>query len=238
MDWPGAEAEFKRALELSPGSADSYDQYGRLCAALGRFDEALAMHERAYELDPLTHRVDIATTLLRAGRYADAERAAANASALDPHDARAHATLGWALFKQGRQDEGIAELERAVALLPTEGQWLGQLGQAYALAGRTDQARDVLRRLEDPSRAVPASPYHLAYVYTGLGDQERAIDCLERAFENGAGAVFGLRGSFLHEPLRAHPRFIGLLNRMRLGEDRPARSIDGARLTSPSSPPS
>ena len=187
-----------------------------MCAGLGRFAEAVALHERAYELDPLTHRADLATTLLRAGRDEDARRAAADAIKLEPHDPRLHATLGWALFRQGRTDEGLAELERAVTLTPAEGMWQAQLGQAYALAGRLEKARDVLRQLENPSRPSPASPYHLAYVYTGLGESERAMDCLERAFELRAGAVFGIKGSFLLAPLRDHPRFTALLEKMRL----------------------
>jgi len=66
FDWIGAEAQFKRALELGPSSADAYDLYGRMCAALERYDEAIAMGRRAQELDPLAHRSDTATTLIRA----------------------------------------------------------------------------------------------------------------------------------------------------------------------------
>ncbi|MBI2614099.1 MAG: protein kinase, partial [Gemmatimonadetes bacterium] len=98
FDWSGAEAEFKRALELSPNSADTYDLYGRMCAGLERYDEALAMQRRAQELDPLAHRLDVATTLLRAGRYEEAQVSAARASEFDPDHDRAHATLGWAYF--------------------------------------------------------------------------------------------------------------------------------------------
>jgi tetratricopeptide (TPR) repeat protein len=113
-------------------------------------------------------------------------------------------------------DEGLAELERAVALTPSEDIWLAQLGEAYGLAGKIEKARGVLRQLEDPSRPVPPSPYQLAYVYTGLGDTERAVDCLERAYERGGGAIYGIKGSFLFAPLRDHPRFTALLKKMRL----------------------
>jgi serine/threonine protein kinase/tetratricopeptide (TPR) repeat protein len=214
FDWAGAEAGFKRALELSPNGADIHDLYGRLCSGLGRFDEALVWHKRAHELDPLTHRVDLATTLLRAGRYGEAERAAAQAITIDPHDARLFATLGWARFKQGRVDEGLAELQRAVAMSPGEDMWLAQLGEAYALAGMADQAHEVLHSLEDPSRPMPASPYHLAYVHTGLGDADRALDYLERAVPEGGGAVFSVKGSFLFAPLREHARFKTLLEKI------------------------
>jgi tetratricopeptide (TPR) repeat protein len=216
FDWTGAELAFKRALELSPSSADTYDLYGRLCSVLERYDEAIAMLQRAHELDPLAHRLDVATTLLRAGRYAEAALRAERALELDPVHDRAHATLGWAYLKQGRADEGVAELERAVSLSPASIQWLAQLGQAYALVGRTDKAREVLQQLEDRARHTYVSPYHLAFVFTGLGDHERALDLLERAFAERAGAVYGIKGSFLFAPLRSHPRFHALLKKMNL----------------------
>ncbi|HUK63578.1 MAG TPA: hypothetical protein VLV15_09595, partial [Dongiaceae bacterium] len=95
--------------------------------------------------------------------------------------------------------------------------WRAQLGEAYGLAGRTEQAREVLRQLEDPTRATPVSPYLLAYVHTGLGDHERALDCLEEAYRRGIGPLYGIKGSFLMAPLRHHPRFLALLKRMNAG---------------------
>jgi len=216
FDWDGAEQEFKRALDLSPNSADANDLYGRLCSALERYDEAIAMHQRAQDLDPLAHRVDAANSLLRAGRHAQALEAATRAVALDRDDARGHATLGWVHFRMGRTEEGLAELERAAALSPGTSAWLAQLGQASALAGRTDRAKEILAELEGESAKRYVSPYHLAYVYTGLGQPDRAMDCLERAFEQRAGAIYGIRGSFLFAPLRSHPRFEALLRRMHL----------------------
>jgi eukaryotic-like serine/threonine-protein kinase len=216
FDWSGAEDEFKRALELSPGSADAHDLYGRLCASLGRYDESIALQLRAQELDPLAHRSDIATALLRAGRNEQAAESARSAIASSPEYARAHATLGWALFRSGNIDEGLAALERAVALSPGDTLWFGQLGQAAALAGRLDRAREILATLEELSTHRYVSPYHLAYVYTGLGQHDRAMDLLETAFEQRAGAIYGVRGSFLFEPLRSDPRFHALLRRMNL----------------------
>jgi serine/threonine-protein kinase len=216
FDWAGAEAEFKRALELSPSSADTYDLYGRMCSALERYDEAIAMQQRAQELDPLAHPADVATSLLRAGRYEQALEAARRAVALGRDYARGHATLGWAYFKLGRIDEGLAALERAVELSAGDSLWLSQLGEAYALAGKADRAREILRDLEQRSSQRYVAPNHLAYLYTGLGEHDRAMDCLEQAFDQQAGTVYGIRGSFLFEPLRSHPRFVALLRRMHL----------------------
>ena len=212
FDWEGAEKAFRRALELKPGSSDAYDLYGRLCSALGRYDEAVALQERAFELDPVTHKTDVATALLRAGRNAEAEVAARRSLALDPDYPRAIATLGWAQFRQGHTDEGIGSLRKAVALAPTELIWLAQLGQALALAGHADEARGILRELETRN----ASPYHLGYVEVGLGQFDRALDMLEQAVEARGGSAYGIKGSFLWEPLRPHPRFQALLTRMKL----------------------
>ena len=215
-DWAGAEREFKRALELCPDDADACDLYGRLCAALGRYDEALTLHRRAQELDPLSHRLDVISTLLRAGRYPEAVVGARDAVELDPSHDRARATLGWAYFFSGRRDEGLGELERAVKLSPNATIWLGQLGQAYAMAGQKEKGHEILEELETRAESGYVSPYHLAYVYTGLGDAEGAVECLERARNERAGAVYGIKGSFLFASLQGHPAFEGLLRRMKL----------------------
>ena len=215
-EWTDAEHGFKRALELNPSSADAYDYYGRMLLALERYDEAIAMLTRAQELDPVAHRVDVATALLRAGRYDEAFQAARAMIELDPHYARGRSTLGWAYLKKGLNDEGLAELKKSVALSPGSTNWLAQLGQAYGLVGKVGEAREVLQQLQELARQRYVSPYHMAYVYTGLGEQDSAMDWLERACRERAGAVYGIKGSFLFVTLRSHPRFIALLRKMNL----------------------
>ena len=216
FDWAGAERGFKRALELNPDDADAYDLYGRLCAALGRYDEAIGLQRRAQELDPLSHRLDVVSTLLRAGRYHAAVSGARDAVELDPGHDRARATLGWAYFLSGRREDGLAELERAVSLTPGNSLWLGQLGEAYGLAGQSAKAHEVLEELEARAEKsyIPAS--HLAYVYAGLGDADGAVECLERAVEDRTGAIYGLKSSFLLASLHGHAGFQALLRRMKL----------------------
>jgi serine/threonine-protein kinase len=216
FDWAGAEREFKLALELNPGGADIYDHYGWLCAALERYDEAVAMVQRAQELDPLTHRADVATTLIRAGRYREALDSALRCVEFEPEYARGHATLGWAYFKNGRPDEGLAELQQAVALAPGNTLYLAQLGEAYGMVGRVAEARQVLRELEKMSHERYVSPYHMAYVHTGLGQEDLAMDLLERAYEQRTGNIYGVKGAFLFASLRGHPRFTALLRKMNL----------------------
>jgi serine/threonine-protein kinase len=216
FDWRAAERSFKRSLELTPGNADTYDLYGRMCSAQGRFDEAITLQSRAYELDPLAHRNDVATAFLRAGLYEEARRAAARAIDGDPQNARGYATLAWTYAKEGHYDEALKQLRTAVSLSSGASMWVAQLGQVHAMAGNTREARELLGRLEESSKRAYISPYHLAYVHTGLGEYDLAMDYLERAYEDRAGAVYGIKGSFLFTPLHGHPRFTALLRKMNL----------------------
>ena len=94
--------------------------------------------------------------------------------------------------------------------------FLAQLGQAYGMAGHGERARDVLRQLDELSRTRYVSPYHMAYVYTGLGEHDSALDALERAYHERAGAIQGIKGFFLFATIASHPRFKALLVKMNL----------------------
>ncbi|MEP7067405.1 MAG: tetratricopeptide repeat protein [Gemmatimonadota bacterium] len=216
FDWLGAEREFKRAIELNPSDSDAFDLYGRLCTALERYEEAINLIQRARELDPLAHRVDLATTLLRARRYEEAVAHAEGAVELDPVHDRAHATLGWAYILSGRKNEGVAELEQSVATSPGNMMWLGQLGAAYAVTGNPAKARAILDDFREHAKDSHVSPYHFAYIHTALGEQELALDWLERAVETRGGSASGLKSSFLFTSLHDHPRFRALLRKMNL----------------------
>jgi serine/threonine-protein kinase len=215
-DWAGAEHDLRRAIELNPNSGAAYDTFGLMLSAMERYDEAIEVQVRAHELDPLAHRLDRATTFLRAGRYNEALEVAIRVNQLDPHFAMARATLGWAYLYNGVPEQGQAELEKAVALAPDSTMFLAQLGQFLARVGKTEQAREILRRLQQLSRERYVSPYHLAYVHAGLGEDEQAMDWLERAYAEGAGGIWGIKGSFLFARLRSHPRFQALLKKMNL----------------------
>jgi serine/threonine protein kinase/Tfp pilus assembly protein PilF len=217
-DWAGAEAELKRAIELNPNSGDTFDIYGLLLSSQERYEEATEAQKRAHELDPLAHRMDLVTTYLRMGRYDDALRRVTRIIEVEPHLALAHLTLGWTYLLKGMPDQGLAAMEKAITLSPDNALYLAQLGQAYGMVGRTEDARAVLARLEEWSRQRYVSPYHFAYVYTGLGEHERALDWLERAYEERAGGIWGVKGSFLFRSLRPNPRFQALLRMMNLGD--------------------
>ncbi len=217
-DWAGAEESLGTALRLSPGSAFVLDFLGLMLSAQGRYDEALAAQRRSRELDPLTmvHTTDLATTLIRAGRYGEAAREARHVVEVEPSFPFGHSALGWALFLAGEREEGLLEVEAAVALSSENTLLRAQLGEAFALAGHEGRAREILAELVRTADDRYVQPYHLAYVHTGLGEHERAIDLLEAAVEERGGGAYGIKGSFLFKPLRGHPRFRALLRRINL----------------------
>jgi eukaryotic-like serine/threonine-protein kinase len=217
-DWAGAEGSLRQALQLSPGSPFVLDLFGLMLTAQQRYDEALIMQRRSRELDPLmlVHTTDVATTLIRAGRYEEAIHEAEYVVTTDPTFSLGHSTLGWARLLSRDVAGGVSELERAASLSPGNTLFLAQLGEAYAMAGEEGKARGVLAELECMARERYVMPYHVAYVHTGLGEHDRAIDLLESAVEERAGGVYGIKGSFLFTPLRGHPRFPGLLRKINL----------------------
>jgi TolB-like protein/Flp pilus assembly protein TadD len=217
FDWRGAERSFLKAIELSPGSAQVHEHYSWLCTSLERYDDALREVRRARELDPILMPTDVATTLLRAGRIEEALDEARRSVQDEPGLPRCHSILGWALIFHGETAAGIASLEQAVAISPGTTLFLSQLGQACARTGDVKRARIILQQLHDRSTREFVSPYHFAYIHAGLGEADTAIDYLERAFEQRSGAVYGIKGSFLFDNLRTHPRFVSLLERMNLG---------------------
>ena len=222
FEWEEAERSFKRALELNPNAADTLDFYGLLLAAQRRFDEAVTVQRKAQELDPLTewHTTDLASTLMRAGRCDEALREMEALLEREPESRLGHMTGGWVYMKSGDREKGIAMLEKARAHSGDDTAALGQLGEAYAMAGREQDARAVLRELEEVGQRKYVPPYHKAYVYTGLGEHDRALDALEQSFDERAGAIYGIKGSFLLEPLQGHPRFRSLLRKLNLEERR------------------
>jgi hypothetical protein len=84
------------------------------------------------------------------------------------------------------------------------------------MAGQTAKAHEILEELESRTETGYVPPYHLAYVYTGLGDADGAVEWLERAVAERSGAVYGIKGSFLFASLHGHAGFQGLLRQMNL----------------------
>ena len=185
LDWPGAAKSFRRAVELNPKYATAHQWYGWYLFVMERFDEALAAMRRAQELDPLSLIINdhLGYALLLAGKPDDALAQLIKTRDLDPAFPWTYWRLGSVYLELQRYDESIAAFD--VVVQKTDGGvGLGYKGLVCAIAGRGDDARAVLSRLEALSRSRYVSPLEFALVYAGLGQVDDAFASLERAYDD------------------------------------------------------
>ena len=216
-DWPAAEVEFKRALELNPSYSLAHAGYAGLLSNMGRHEEAIAHAQRAQELDPISVSANTALgrILYRARRYDESITACQKALEFDSNNAGA---LWWmALSHQQKREfpEAIAELEKAVIFSGEGTLSRGLLGNAYAAAGDTRKAWVVLGELKEMSRERYVSPVDLAIIYTALGDRNAAFQWLEKAYQERAMRIQELPDATF-DSLRSDPRFRDLMRRIGL----------------------
>ncbi|HEY0372961.1 MAG TPA: protein kinase [Thermoanaerobaculia bacterium] len=187
-DWPAAEREYKRALELNPNYATAHQWYAEFLTANGRFDEAEEEGKRALDLDPMSPIINavVAWNSTMARRYDRAIEQGTRTTQLFPDFMPGHAYLGLAQLESGRPREALASLETArknldIAVVRT---WLAR---AHLAAGERDEAVRMTRELEASRDYLP--PYYMAALYSDLGDRVRAQRELARAQRERTGAM-------------------------------------------------
>ncbi len=211
-DWTNAEREYRRAIELNPGLARAHHWYGLLLSAQKRHDEAITEVKRAVEIEPLTYTLyeNVAIVYAYAHRYPEAVEAINQAVAMDYQGART--VRGLLFVYQGDPDPGIKEILAGEAGAPTpHGSHL--LGFAYARAGKTEQALQIIHNLEHTPNA---DPVWIAVVWAGLGNRKEAFSFLDKALEAHSPGTFWLAVNPCLDNLRSDKRFQEYLRRMAL----------------------
>ena len=218
LDFAGSTMEFERALSLDPNYATAHHWYGGggPLLALGQFDRAIKEGKRAVELDPLSliNNADLGWLYFNARRYNEAEAQARKTLEMDSHFYLAHYYLGEVLQLKGQLTEAIAEYKKA-AELDDDPFVLGLLAQAYAKLGQRDEALKMLGQLQELATRRYVTSYSFALVHIALGEKDKAIDWLERAYRDRAGPDIALIkvDPFL-DPLRGHARFEALVEKI------------------------
>lgn len=184
-DWAGAEGELKEALNVNPSYAPAHHYYADYLKAMGRFGEALAEVKRALELDPLNLAINagLGHVLYLSRRYDEAIEQYARAVELDPGFTLTHIWFGRPYLQKGMFNEAIRELQTAVALSGESTLALGMLGHGLAASGRREDALAVLRELEKRAETRYVPSYWIAAVHNGLGDRDKTLYWLRKAFE-------------------------------------------------------
>jgi serine/threonine protein kinase/Tfp pilus assembly protein PilF len=214
-DWPNAEKEFRRAIDLNADYPTAHAHYGWYLSLMGRTEEAITESQRAIDLDPLSteYNHNLGLTLFRGRRYDQAVEQFRKTLNLDPNDWITRTNLGWALISQGSLTEALNEL-RSVRQIDDNHYVLAALGQAYALSGNRSEALKAIEQMREWSKERYVSPHSVALVYAGLGEKDLALEWLDKAVEMRSEHLGWLKVDPRVDSLRSDPRFSALMRRV------------------------
>ena len=217
LDWTAAEREYKRAIELNPSYPISYEVYSYLLSATGRLDEAIKMAQRGADVDPLSVVLadDVSGAYYLARRYDEAIKQLEKSLEIDPNHFGGYMALGQVYEAKGMHEEAIKSLQKAIGIGGRTSGVLAPLGRAYAASGKKVEAQKILTELKEMAKQTYVSSYDLAILYVGLGDNEHALEQLNKAYEDRAGWIMDINVEPVFDSLRSDPRFAELVSRMK-----------------------
>jgi TolB-like protein/Tfp pilus assembly protein PilF len=216
-DWPAAEREFKRAIELNPNNADAHHWYSHFLIAQGRIEESLTQSKRALELSPfdVLMTIHMAWHYLYARQYDQALDQIQKAMEMDKRFWRPW--FGLILEQQGKYAEAIAQFQKDLAASSEENVITkANLAHAYAVSGNREAAQKIIAELQEESKNKYVSSFGIAVIHAGLGEKDQAFDWLEKTYEERAGGLVNLEVEPRFDNLRSDPRFTDLARRIGL----------------------
>jgi len=210
-DWGTEETQLRRALELNPSSASGHWAYCLFLEKVGRIGEALDQMKIASALDPVSDRpfVNSADALYFARQYDRAMAQTRRISATTRVRSFFEAVIN---REKGAYDQAINEFLK----MGDEPHALGHMGNAYARAGRSAEARATIPRLQTHIQKDGIGTYEVALVHAALGERDQAFAWLEKAYAVRDKGLTYLKIDPCADPLRSDPRFADLLRRVGL----------------------
>jgi eukaryotic-like serine/threonine-protein kinase len=221
--WEEAQKEFKRSLELAPTYPTANHWYAEFLMTMGRHEEAVARMQNGQEADPLSLIINVAVgwELYCGRRYDEALAQLRRAVELDPNYPVTYWILGLLLRKAGSYEPAIVEGEKGVKLSGGSPLMRAALAHTFGAAGRTEEATHVLEDLTELAKQKYVAPYFLAGIHIGLGENDRAMEYLEKSYKEHSHWLIYLHIDPSMDALRDDPRFQVLLRRISL----PARAV-------------
>jgi tetratricopeptide (TPR) repeat protein len=233
-DWnfPRAEQEFKRAIELRPNYAAGHQWYGLLLMYQGRFDEAAKELNAAKDLDPLSLVIPLGLgrVYFYSGNYDRSLELSRSLLRYDDNFALTHDSLGQAYQRKGDYKRAVEEFQKYLRLSGQDPDALMNLGETYALAGEREQALGILRQLQS-LRLGYSSPYDYAVIYASLGDKEQAYRWLDKSVEEHSSSCVLMFVDPAFRSFHSDARFQQLLRRTGHGNVEANGSAAGVRRT-------
>lgn len=229
--WPEAGSEFQRSLALNPSHPTASHWYAEYLMTMGRHAEAIERMKSSQELDPLSLIISVAIgwAFYMARKYEEAIEQFRRTVELDPNYPVTYWILGLVLRKMGRYEQAIVEGEKGVKLSGGSPLMNAALAQTFATAGRREKAIQVLDELAELAKQKYVAPYFFAGIYVGLGEEARAMEYLEKSYEERSHWLMYLRMDPGMEILRSNQRFQDLLRRIGLPLPHRNAQIEDAR---------
>jgi TolB-like protein/DNA-binding winged helix-turn-helix (wHTH) protein/Tfp pilus assembly protein PilF len=217
-DFPGAETDFKRAIELNSNYATAHHWYGWYLALMCRFDEGIAELKKAQELDPLSLVIstNLGMVLYFAHRYDEAIQQYRRTLDMDPNFIKAHEELGWAYEQKGMHAEAVAAWLKARTLSGESEVKVAKLKVAYRESGMRGYWREKLELAKEESTHGYFPSGWAARINIHLGNKNAALEWLERGFKEQDGSLVYLKAEPDFDPLRSDSRFKILMRRIGL----------------------
>ena len=216
--WQEAQMEFERSLALNPAHPTASHWYAEYLMTMGRHEAAIARIKNTQELDPLSLIISVAIgrDFYMARRYDDALEQLRRTVELDPNYPVTYWVLGLLLTRMGRYELAIAEGEKGVKLSGGSSMMNAALAQTFATAGRRAQAIQILDDLTNLAKQKYVAPYFFAGIHIGLGEDDRAIEYLEKSYEEHSHWLIYLHLDPSMDALRSNSRFQDLSRRIGL----------------------
>jgi serine/threonine-protein kinase len=217
-DWPAAEREFQRAVELNPNNAPAHHWFSHFAMAMGRLDTSLVESRRCLELDPMdiVNNCHLSWHYWLAGQPDEAIEQGRRTSELYPAAFMPEYLSGLAYEAKAMPGDAIEHFRRAAQLSSSTAIVLAALGHAHALAGERAQALKLLADLEALGRERYVPAYDRAIVHAGLQNVDRALDCLQEAHAEHSSWMSYLAVEPRLDGLRGEARFQDLIAKLRL----------------------
>lgn len=219
FDWPGAEREYRRALELNPSDARAHHWYAQHLVALGKTKEAIGEARLGMELDPLSEgsNYNYAFILIFDGQVDAAIRQLQTELLREPNSEVVHGYLGLAYRHKHDYENSILAFRRAVEVCSSKQQYEAALAVPLALAGQTVEARQIATRLRRQwNHGVWIPAYNLALMYFSLGDTDEGFHFLHVALKQRSCTLLEINTEPLLLALRGNARFEALRNEFHL----------------------
>ena len=213
-DFGGAATEYRRAIELNPSCADAYGANALLMTFDRRFDEAISEAGRALELDPISGIASqyAGTVFLYAGRPDDALEQFTNSLKANPDNAYARGNVGLAHVQKGIFEVGIREMEEVETVRSPSTQI--DIAYSYAKAGMIEELKKHLNELLSEASRNTEWTVAVASAYANLGDPDRALEWLEKAYSEHIAYLPSVNADFAFDGIRSDPRFQALMRKV------------------------